>query len=133
MTAATDLEAVAGNVERFPAQAVRGVVTGLRAAIITQARRDTGGDLKLSGAHQRDRLDVTTEVNGGTVVVGEVIPGPRRQLGPWRWLNDGTRPRIQGSGRHPGTRPKHTIDLAVDRALPGLEREVADRFDEVIR
>jgi hypothetical protein len=119
VTAAADLEVVAGNVERFPEQAVRGVVTGLRAAILTQTRRDTGGDLRLSGNRSRERLDVTTTVNGDRVVVGEVIPGPRRQLGPWRWLNDGTRPRAQGSGHHPGTRPKRTIDAAVNRAGPG--------------
>lgn len=133
MTAAADLEVVAGNVERFPVQAVRHVTTGLRTAIVARARRDTGGDMRLSHDRRRERLDVTTIVAGEGVVTGEVIPGPRRAASRWRWLNDGTRPRTQGRGRHPGTRGKRTIDLAVDRALPELERDVANQFDEVLR
>lgn len=133
MTAAADLDQVAGNVERFPDQAVRHVVTGLRAAIVARARRDTGGDMRLSHDRRRIQLDVTTNIAGQGHVQGEVIPGPRRAVSRWRWLNDGTRPRAQGSGRHPGTRGLRTIDAAVDRALPDLERDVATQFDEVLR
>ena len=133
MTAAADLEVVAGNVERFPAQAVRHVVTGLRTAIVARARRDTGGDMRLSHDRRQVRLDVTTSVDGGPrLVAGEVIPGPRDAVSRWRWLNDGTRPRVQGAGRHPGTRGKRTIAAAVDRAAPDLERDVAHQFDQVM-
>lgn len=133
MTAAADLEVVAGNVERFPVQAVRHVTTGLRQAILTRARRDTGGDMRLSHDRRNERLAVDTSIDGDRITVGEVIPGPKRAVSRWRWINDGTRPRVQGSGRHPGTKGKHTIDLAVDRALPDLERDVATQFDEVMR
>lgn len=132
MTAAADLEVVAGNVERLPTESVRHVVTGLRQAIVARARRDTGGDMRLSHDRRNERLDITTAVGGGDRVAhGQVIPGPTRAVSRWRWLNDGTRPRVQGSGRHPGTRGKRTIDAAVDRALPDLERDVAHQFDQV--
>lgn len=133
MSASHDLEVVAGNVERFPADAVRHVVSGLRPAILARARRDTGGDLILSHSDQRTRLDLDARVDGRDIVVGELIPGPRRARGNWRILVDGTRPRVQGDGRHPGTKGKDTIGRAVDRALSGLEQEVELMWEDVTR
>lgn len=134
MTATADLEVVAGNVERFPAEAVRHVVTGLRDAILPRARRDTGGDLILSNWRPRAQLAITATIDAGTDVVhGAVLPGPRRVLGAWRALDDGTRPRVQGSGHNPGTKPKRTLAAAVERATPDLVREVESEWQEVTR
>jgi hypothetical protein len=129
VSAASDLEAVATQLDQFPEQAVRHAVTELRRAILPRLRRDTGGDQRLSGMRSGARLDVTAETKGSG---GQVAAGPRRMLGPWRWLNNGTRPRAQGRGRHPGTRPKGTWDQATAKALPDVERDVAALFDQVV-
>jgi hypothetical protein len=129
VAAASDLEAVADQLDQFPEQAVRHAVTELRSAILPRLRRDTGGDQRLSGMRSGARLDVTVETTG---TGGQVAAGPRRMRGPWRWLNDGTRPRAQGRGRHPGTPAKGTWDRPVAKALPDVEREVATLFDRTV-
>ena len=129
MTAASDLEAVAAQLDQFPEQAVRHATAELRRAILPRLRRDTGGDQRLSGMRSGARLNVTAETTGSG---GQVAAGPRRMLGPWRWINDGTRARAQGRGRHPGTRAKGTWDQPVAKAVPDVERDVAAMFDQVI-
>jgi len=129
VTAAGDLDAVAGNVERFCDDAVKRAVVDLKKAILIQARRDTGGDLRMSGIGTA-RLGIQTKVTGN--VVGTVSAGPRRMRGPWRWLNDGTRPRPQGRGRHPGTPAKGTWDRPALKAIPQVERDIAARFNALV-
>lgn len=130
MSAASDLEAVAAQLDQFPEQAARHAVTELRRAILPRLRRDTGGDQRLSGMRSGARLNVTAETTGSG---GQVAAGPRRMLGPWRWINDGTRPRAQGRGRHPGTPAKGTWDRAAATAIPDIERDVADIFDRAVQ
>lgn len=126
MPAATELRETADVIGRYPAQAVRHVVEGLGRAIDKQLRRDSGGDYRLSGARGKKRMKVETDVAGS---VGTVTAGPRRLLGPWRWLNDGTKPH----GAHPGTAAKRTFDAPAEKAIPQLELEISDQFTTLIR
>lgn len=128
MTAATELQDVADKVARFPSDAVRHVVTELRRVIDAELRRDTGGDARMSGVGQT-RLAVQTDIKGA---VGSVTAGPKRMRGPWRWLEDGTRPRQQGNGRHPGTTAKRTWSEPSELRIPQIERELGTRFESAI-
>lgn len=129
MSASDDIEAVAAKLDQFPEQAVRHAAVELRSAILPRLRRDTGGDQRLSGMRSGARLNVTAETTGQGA---QVAAGPRRMLGPWRWLNNGTRPRAQGRGQHPGTRAKGTWDQAAAKAIPDVERDVATLFDRTV-
>jgi hypothetical protein len=131
VTAAGDLHQVAGNVERFLDDAVKRAVADLKRPILAQARRDTGGDLRLSRLG-RARLGVQTKVTGTVNVIGTVTAGPRKMRGPWRWLNDGTRRRPQGRGQHPGTPAKGTWDRPAIKAIPQVERDIAARFNGLV-
>ena len=133
MTAAGDLTQIAGALEQYPGRAVRYAVEAVRRPIATELRRDTGGDSRLSGVSQT-RLTVKVDVVGqGAAVFGSVSAAPRKLIGPWRWLDAGTRPRAQGAGRHPGTPAKRTWSEPVGRTLPVVEQHVAAMFDEAMR
>lgn len=126
MTAAGDLRDAADQLERYPAAVVRRGVDMLRAAVGARLKVDTGGDQRLSGIGNA-RLSVTGTVSSSGLAEGKVTAGPRRLIGPWRWLNDGTRPR----GNHPGTRPLSTFDAPVEQTLPDVEREAVRAFDRL--
>lgn len=126
MTAAGDLRDAADQLERYPADVVRRGVDMLRAAVGARLRVDTGGDQRLSGIGNA-RLTVSGKVTGSVFVEGRVTAGPRQLIGPWRWLNDGTRPH----GNHPGTRPLATFDRPVADTLPVIERDAVRVFDRL--
>lgn len=135
MTAAGDLTQIAGSVERFPAAAVQHVLDSLSRSILPELRGDTGGDFRLSGLGTA-RLRLDTQVIGGLAggpAIGTLSAGPRKMMGPWRWIDAGTQPRPQGDGRHPGTPGKGTFSDTVDRRLPYLDGQLADLFDRTIR
>lgn len=126
MTAAGDLRAAADELERYPAELVERGVDMLRTEVRARLKVDTGGDSRLSGIGNA-RLSVSGTVTGDVFVEGRVTAGPRRLIGPWRWLNDGTRPH----GAHPGTRPLMTFDRPVADTLPEIEREAVRVFDRL--
>lgn len=128
MTAAADLREAAGQLARFPEQVVRHAVDELAKAVERQLRTDTGGDNRLSGVRGKRKLQVERKVTafGTGFAEGSVAAGPRRMLGPWRWLNDGT-------GEPGPTRAKGTFDGAVQRSLPAVELQIANQFDTLIR
>lgn len=134
MTASADLRQAADNVARFPDQAVRRVVTGLRAAITPRLRQDTGGDNQLSGAGNA-KLSVYARTDDGLIAEG-VVRTIRREGtdGRWRWLEDGTRPRTTAAGgQHPGTDPKRTWSDPIRDALPDVLAGVARDFEVILR
>lgn len=133
VTAAGDLTQIAGELEQYPERAVRYAVEALRRPLATEQRRDTGGDNRLSGVGST-RMSIKTDVIGrGASVFGTVQWWPRRMRGPGRWLDDGTRPRIQGNGRHPGTPAKRTWSGPLERTLPVVETTLGAMFDQVTR
>lgn len=132
MSASRDIDQVADAVGRFPETAVRHAVDRFRTAIQPRLKRDTGGDNRLSGIGNA-RLNVSTKVAGSVLVEGTVTAGPKKMRGPWRWLDDGTRPRSTATGQHPGTDPKHTWSDPVQRAMPDVQSGIARDFEAVIR
>lgn len=95
-------------------------------------RRDSGGDLRLSGLRNSARFTVNTSVRGVELAKGRVFMGGK-MAGPAKWLNDGTKPRRQGSGLHPGTSGKGTFDAAASSHLRDAEREMIQLFDRALR
>jgi hypothetical protein len=133
VTAGGDLAQVAAELEQLPERAVRYAVEALRRPLAAEQRRDTGGDNRLSGVGGT-RVSIRTEIVGrGGSVLGTVEWWPRRMRGPGRWLDDGTRPRVQGAGRHPGTPAKRTWTGPLDRTVPTVEQGMAALFEGAIR
>lgn len=129
MGTADELEQVARRIIELPVELGVNAADLYRQALTVNVDLDTGGDRILSGMRQPDRLvvDVTVDETAGQV---DVAAGPPEMLRAWRWLNDGTRPRIQGTGRHPGTAARYTFDAAIDtatgRVLDGIDRDFAE-------
>lgn len=98
----------------------------------TAARPATGGDAVLTGKHRPIKLRTRTRITdtAGTIVAATVWGVPP---GPWRWINDGTKPheirrRKRGPERlmtvhHPGMRGSGSWDraeLEARRRIPAL-------------
>lgn len=134
MTARSDIEQIDGALGRFPERAVRRSLDTFRRQITPSLKTDTGGDFRLSGLNNIGKLSMTLKVTGSELVEGRLMAGPKRMRGPWRWLEDGTRPRATSTGRtHPGTPAKRTWSDPVRRALPAADRAISDEFQAVIR
>lgn len=133
---AHEVAKAAKRVRTLPQEMVKAGVKAANKPLLESYKRDTGGDLLLSGLRRsgrRGRLRVTTSVRGsgtGGIVRGRAMVRP---AGPASWLNSGTAPRPQGSGWHPGTRGKRTFDRAVPAALEAARREVKRIFHESMR
>ena len=110
------------------------MVDGFRKQIRPQLKTDTGGDNRLSGIGNA-KLSVTGRVKGLGRVTGTVTASPRKLAGPWRWLEDGTRPHYthNGTRRHPGTAGKRTWTKPVDKAYRSLESDVLRMWDNTLR
>jgi len=131
MTAAAELDRSADEVARYPEQGHGLSGRLLRQAVDRRLKVDTGGDRRLSGIGNA-RLSTRSTVTGTVFVEARVAAGPRRLVGPWRWLNDGVRPWTTSAGNvHPGTPAKRTFDDPVDRTLPTVEHELALTFDRL--
>lgn len=135
MSATSDLNQISFDVRQFPEKVVRMGVRELEAAVVDRLRRDTGGDFRLSGLRGGGKLTVTTKVGilYGHRVSGQVQASPRKMIGPWRWLQDGTEPHAMGRGRHPGTRGKQTWSEPVERTIPKVQRQIETSFDSVVQ
>jgi len=132
VTASADIDHVVAALDRFPDTAVRRAVDQFRDAVRPRLKRDTGGDFRLSGIGNA-RLNVSTRVVGRDLVEGKVTTGPKKLMGPWRWLDDGTRPSVTADGRHYGTTAKHTWSDPVAKALPDVQAGIARDFVAVVR
>lgn len=133
--AADDLDQLARDVTAYTKQSVKDVGKVFADAIKTRAKRDTGGDMRLSGVPGMARMTVSTtaRVSKSTgSVKGAVKAGPRKNLGPWRWLNDGTRPHVVNGRSHPGTAAKNTWDEPRDRVRPNAELKAVQLWDRKI-
>lgn len=129
---ANELHQAAKKVRSLPNQMVRAGATVLKKPIVDAYRRDSGGDLKLSGLRNSGKFTVNTSVRGAAAAKGRVFMGGK-MAGPAKWLNEGTRRRRQGSGTHPGTRGKGTFDTAASAHLRDAEREMSRLFDRTLR
>lgn len=124
-----ELRIAARKVKSLPNQMVRAGADHLKKPIHDSYERHTGGDSRLSGIGNA-RISVATSARGTTNARGSV---KMRPAGPASWLNDGTRPRRQGSGWHPGTGAKHAFDDPVDRELAAALREMERLFERAVR
>lgn len=129
---ANELHAAARQVRSLPNRMVRVGTQTMKRPLLDAYQRDSGGDLKLSGLRNSGRFTVNTSVRGDLAAKGRVYMGGK-MAGPAKWLNDGTKPRRQGSGFHPGTKGKGTFDDAASRHLADAEREMIRLFDQALR
>lgn len=127
-----ELHTAAKKVRSLPNQMVRAGANTLKKPILDSYRRDSGGDLRLSNLRNSGKFTVNTSVRGDLAVRGRVYMGGK-MAGPAKWLNDGTRPRRQGSGVHPGTSGKGTFTKAASAHLEAAEREMIALFDRALR
>lgn len=126
-----DWRKVADDVDALPGQVAKAAGVRLRRELIAAARRDTGGDARLSGDRRGVRLGAAARVTERGDLT-ELIVRATPSSGPWLWVNSGTDPRRQGDGRHPGTPAKHTFDEVVEQILPQIEADLAQRFAAAI-
>jgi hypothetical protein len=72
--------------------AVAAMANGYKNAVLDQARKDSGGDLKLSRwGKNGTKLNAGYDVKGGAQASALLRPRP---AGPWRVLEDGARPHL---------------------------------------
>ena len=126
--AADELRRAARKVRSLPNQMVRVGAQTIKPMLVTAYTQDSGGDLRLSGLRNSGVFRVSTSVRGEQAARGRVFMGGP-MAGPAKWLNEGTRPRRQGAGMHPGTRGKQTFDRAATTALPRAEQEMVRLFE----
>lgn len=126
---ADELRTAAKRVRTLPNQMVRAGADVLKKPIRDSFKRDLGGDSRMSGIGNA-RISVATSARGKERATGFVRMKP---AGPASWLNDGTRPRRQGRGFHPGTKAKHTFDEPVDRNIVEALREMERLFARSLR
>lgn len=124
-----ELRTAAKKVRSLPNQMVRAGADHLKKPLRESYKRHAGGDSRLSGLGNA-RLTVATSARGSSNAKGFV---KMRPAGPASWLNDGTRARRQGSGWHPGTKPKHAFDKPVDQEIDAALREMEDLFVRALR
>lgn len=115
----SELERLADEVESMPRQMVAAGAKVLEPAILARFRRDSGGDLKLSGLVRAGRrakaFKVSTRISETAKRTRATVSiGPKAMRGPAAWMTHGTK----GHGNHPGTPAKGTFTKAVDRSLP---------------
>lgn len=130
-----DLAAAARDVEAYTKQVVRDVGKRYKQAITPRLTRDSGGDRRLSGVPGMPRMNVSVTARVSTStgqVKGRVTAAPKRTRGPWRWLNDGTRPHQVNGRQHPGARGKGTWDDPVNRERPAVDRDITALWDRKI-
>jgi hypothetical protein len=125
----SELRTAARKIRSLPNQMVRAGADHLKKPIQESYKRDTGGDSRLSGAGNA-RIAVATSARGASAAKGFV---KMRPAGLASWLNDGTRPRRQGAGWHPGTKAKRTFDAPVDREIQAALREMEHLFERALR
>lgn len=138
MAASAGLKQVEQRLAGFPADAVKQAVKTISTPALARLRKDTGGDRRLSGLKNGKQLTIKTKVVGTTIAEGVVLAGPKRLLGPWSWLEDGTkagsrRGRYGSPYRHPGTRAKRTWSDPVDDAQRQVLADIQNQFRTVIR
>ena len=124
-----ELHTAAKKIRSLPNQMVRAGADHLKKPLRESFKRDTGGDSRMSGIGNA-RISVATSARGSSNAKGFV---KMRPAGPASWLNYGTRPRRQGRGFHPGTRPKGTFDEPVNREINQALREMERLFNQALR
>jgi hypothetical protein len=144
VTAGATYRRLAADLERVPPRAVEEASKIVKRGLTASAKAATGGDGRFSRAPWA-RLTVNVDVRAftGDEAVAEITPA-KRSGGPWRWIEDGTRPHpigarkhlrlgrewIIGPVQHPGSRGKQAWTEAVDRtqdaAIEAMRREALE-------
>lgn len=90
--------------EDAPRRIAKDAAVVMSKAILDQARRDSGGDLRLSGVPS-SRLGLKTTLSGGTpIAIAQIEANPKRARGPWSWLESGTSRHVVRARRRFGKR-----------------------------
>lgn len=126
---ANELRTAAKRVRTLPNQMVKAAADHLKKPIAASYKSDLGGDSRMSGIGNA-RISVTTSARGKERAKGFVRMKP---AGPASWLNDGTKPRRQGRGWHPGTPARSTFDRPVDQNIDEALREMQRVFERSLR
>ena len=128
----SELRTAARKVRSLPNQMVKAGGDHLKAPIRASFKRDTGGDMRLSGIGNRGRFTISSSARGTSSAKG-FVQVAKSMRGPASWLNSGTKPRRQGSGFHPGTPAKRTFDEPVEREIREALAEMQRLFDRALR
>ena len=131
MSGAAGIGRLADNLGALPAEFVAGATRDIRLKTVKSARGYAGSDMTLSG--HGGKLTVRARTTGSTFVVGTVYPGPPRHRAPWFWMEEGTKSRAQGSGRHPGTPARHVWSDAVSDVMPTIRADLGRLFSAAVR
>lgn len=122
------LDNLAKRLQTFPEQWARESVKRLQTAVKPSLARATGGDNKLSGVGAK--LNTTSSVEtGANTTIATFAAGPKRNRGPWTWLERGTRNRPQG-GSSPARR---TWSQSIEPELERIKQDAAKRFHDAVR
>lgn len=148
------MRARADKVRQFQHDELKRHGNTLRKALISSAKKATGGDRRLSGLGHTPLLGVTLRtVRGGKSTTVTLKPSPKQAKGPWTWIQDGTRPgprsmrrsvRVRRGGsqgrtttsakyHHPGTSGSNAWFGPVDKELPRIRADIRHRFDAISR
>jgi hypothetical protein len=130
---AKNLRRASKALQTLPQRVVTDATRRVAKATTGSVTADSGGDRRLSGAGGRGQLRPTTPISGTNVVIGEVTAGPGRARAQWFWLNEGTKARRQGRGRHPGTPAKRTWTRAIDQVMPTIRDEIPRTFHRAVQ
>jgi hypothetical protein len=133
--AAGALKKKSARLRALPGEGVTEAVGTVRKAVMPRAKKDTGGNLLLSGLKNGRAFTIDVKRSGGTVVTAEIKAGPRGQRAPWFWLNEGTNPHTTHGGTrpHPGTPAKRTWDDPIEQARAKIKTDFENRFRSAIK
>lgn len=154
MSASAHLREVSARVRSLPEQTVRVGADAFNEAITLRLQRDTGGDMKLSGAGGRrgrsKKLATKTRISGGGRIESATITAKGAQ---WSWLEKGTDAHVVGrrrdgkGGLHmntgrgwktgpwrvSGSPAKHTFSKGVDDGRAAARDAMRDELRRAIR
>jgi hypothetical protein len=128
----------------------------IRKGLIASAKTATGGDRKFSGLGDKPRISVSVRTeHGGRTTTVTIKPSPKAARGPWRWIEDGTKPGRRAvrpafrNGRsrraatiegfayyHPGTRGSQGVKAwskPINEQLPEVTAEMRSNFRQIIK
>ena len=123
MTASSGLRRRSTAVKDFRRQELKRHANQIRKDLIRSAKSATGGDRRLSGLGNKPLISVRVRtVDGNRTTSVTIVPSPKAAAGPWRWIEDGTKPgRRAGrkSTRNGRTRRASTVEGVGSYFHPG--------------
>ena len=153
--AADMLRRSAKDIQKFHGDQLKKHGNALRKQLIASAKSATGGDRSLSGlGPDGPKLGVTLRtVRGLRTTTVTIKPSPKAALGPWVWIDSGTRSGVRGRKGwrkrrdptksyvtrqrepylHPGTKGSNAWFGPVDEELPKIQTDLRRQFDAISR